>query len=553
MLRFFNVDMQASNAESRRKLIDTLMKDSADLELQSNKLYDQAEAPPDEEKPLTMRMRIDLMKESEALMIKASDKAHRARQLVDEAVLERSASSRVSSGSPASQPVSATKRKSAEQAKKRGGSSESPRGESGSSRDQKRHQSGASSPVEDGCGGGGHGSAGYLFDTPAVYEREKYLARTPEEIYAMLKKYGVAVVPAVLSKEEAAASWRKMLLCLEGMYEGFRFDDKSTWKLLRSVSQCKHAMLFQNLSVGWAQFAVDLRQNPRMAKLFADIWTIEMGTRIDPLELLCAPDGFSCYLNTPGEKGGFHRRLKDSLHSDQAADDPNFSVQSFVNLVDTKQDDAAFHFLERSHLVHAEFFESVKIYKERIYGKNAPETKFKRFTLLENQTELDFFMKPRFDSGRTACKQKCIAAKAGDGVFWLSTTVHDGRQAVRPNGFQDPNRELLRGVVYVCMQPKSLATDKDLKKKIETYLDLRTTTHNAAVGVKPFPNMPRMYGKKEGQGVVHPIIEKPMLTELGYSLFGLNARIKGFPYDPVRHMMIPPGGSAAAVGKPSRP
>ena len=61
---------------------------------------------------------------------------------------------------------------------------------------------------------------GYSVGVDVVYEREKYLARTPAEIRAMLDRYGVAVVPDVLTRGEAAASFDEMIQCLELMYEG---------------------------------------------------------------------------------------------------------------------------------------------------------------------------------------------------------------------------------------------------------------------------------------------------------------------------------------------
>jgi hypothetical protein len=326
-----------------------------------------------------------------------------------------------------------------------------------------------------------------------------------------------------------------MLICLQEIYEGFIFEDKSTWKLLRKVSQCKHAMLFQHQSVGWAQFAVDLRQAPRMADLFAAIWTIHTGKRVDPLDLLCAPDGFSCYVNTPSEKGGFHRIGHDSLHSDQAADDPAFSVQSFVNLVDTIKDGAAFQFLEGSHKKHKAFFDAIDQYKEDLFGDDAPVGEYKRFTLLENQVRLNFYLKSR--NGKAGCPEKCIAALAGDVVLWNSKTIHSARQAIRPPPPFDPEAVCLRGAVYVCMQPRYLATSADLKKKIKAYIDLRTTTHNAASGITFFEKIPRTYGKTS-EYIVRRIRQTPWLSKLGYSLFGLDKRIAGYPYDPETHKMM---------------
>ena len=49
------------------------------------------------------------------------------------------------------------------------------------------------------------------------------------------------------------------------------------------------------------------------------------------------------------------------------------------------------------------------------------------------------------------------------------------------------NTDKWRHVVYVCYQPRSLATDKDLALKREAYNDRRVTTHWPAMNVKLFP------------------------------------------------------------------
>ena len=319
---------------------------------------------------------------------------------------------------------------------------------------------------------------GYSVGVDVVYEREKYLARTPAEIRAMLDRYGVAVVPDVLTRGEAAASFDEMIQCLELMYEGsflvmffvdlvqmtplmrtgFVFKDPSTWALLRRVSYCKHGMLYQHMGVGWAQFAVNLRQNPKVAAVFAELWSVVTGKPVANEDLFSSADGIAFGATRPGDRGGFHG--KDWMHLDQEANDTVPSFQGGLNLVETKKGDGSFQFLEASHLQFDDFFRRLSNQKK----KDGKPIDFKRFTLLENQKQFDYFLKQ-------GCMPKCLALLPGDLFLWSSKLVHSGRPPLRPTVPVPPSKVFLRGVVYVSMQPKHFATPSDLKKKTKVWLD----------------------------------------------------------------------------------
>jgi hypothetical protein len=346
---------------------------------------------------------------------------------------------------------------------------------------------------------------GYTIVPDAVYEREKYVARTAAEIYAMLDRYGVAVVPDALSRADAAAAFDDMINSLERMYDGFVFKDPSTWALLRRVSHCKHAFLFQHLGIGWAQFAVNLRQN--LATIFADLWTIICGKLMSVDDLFSSADGIAFGATRPGDRGGFHG--KDWMHFDQAPGDTVRSIQGGLNLVETQMGDAAFTFLEGSHHHFDDFFRRLANHKKK---EGAP-VDFKRFTLLENQKQIDYFVYKK------SCMLKSLATLPGDLFLWDSRVVHSGRAPIRPTIPSPPSKVFLRGVVYVSMQPKMFATPADINKKAKALDELRTTTHNAAFGVTLFSPKPRTYGKSFDT-VIRPITEKPVLSALGRSLFG---------------------------------
>ena len=296
-------------------------------------------------------------------------------------------------------------------------------------------------------------------------------------------------------------------------------------------------------------------------------------------DLYSSCDGVSVYLKDESEsRGGYHREGHDWLHYDRAPDDPKWSVQGFVNLLLTERNGgAAFQCLVRSHRNQREFVErfptptptltptpnttpntttNTTTYtttttphhhhlhlnhqhllhlKERMMmrssnhnNNNAEEEeeeeeedakkkkkkrKEARFRLIQSQPEVDFLL------NECGNQHVCIRAKVGDLVLWDSRLMHCGRAATRAASLQ-----LRRTVVYVSMQPKWLSTQRDRTQKLKAFKELRTTSHNAASGVKLFPRFPRAFGRhdKRRNAASRPIVDPPLLTELGLSLFGVD-------------------------------
>jgi hypothetical protein len=96
-------------------------------------------------------------------------------------------------------------------------------------------------------------------------------------------------------------------------------------------------------------------------------------------------------------------------------------------------------------------------------------------------------------------------------VFWDSRTIHCGTEPIKKR-----NESNLRNVVYVCMTPRSKASEANLRKKRKAFNELRMTSHWPHKP-KLFPKNPRTYG-----GPLPNIteIEKPILTELGKRIAG---------------------------------
>jgi hypothetical protein len=104
-----------------------------------------------------------------------------------------------------------------------------------------------------------------------MYARKTYVVETPKKTLLNLLKFGVAVVPDMLSRERAAATNSGLMSALEGVFPGFKRDDATTWRQLRE-NGAKHAMLLQHHGLGWCQAVVDVQQDPEIATFFAVLW-----------------------------------------------------------------------------------------------------------------------------------------------------------------------------------------------------------------------------------------------------------------------------------------
>ena len=69
-------------------------------------------------------------------------------------------------------------------------------------------------------------------------------------------------------------------------------------------------------------------------------------------------------------------------------------------------------------------------------------------------------------------------------------------------------------MIYLCYIPKILYSIKDIKKRREAFLELRTTNH---WGNKLFGKNPRTYGKELPEIT---IINHPQITDVGEKLIG---------------------------------
>jgi hypothetical protein len=302
------------------------------------------------------------------------------------------------------------------------------------------------------------------------YEYEKYLC-TKKTLKETLENFGVAIIPRVFDQKECESMQRDMWETLAKLTQHFPLpidqNNPETWRSFYDLFPL-HSMLLQHHSIGHSSLAWNVRRNPKVVDIFAELW------QVPAQELLTSFDGISVHFPPEVTNKGWLQPKNVSglgaLHSDQSFTRNDFEcVQSWITAFDVHKEDATLTFLENSHRFHKEFAEKFNLQDPLDWYQ------------LKKQEELDFFVTEK------QCPKKSVHCPAGSMVFWDSRTIHAGQEAVKTRDV--PN---MRCVVYVCMLPRT--EDAQLEKKQKAFLEQRTTNHNPRI-IKLFPKAPRTYGK----------------------------------------------------------
>ena len=282
------------------------------------------------------------------------------------------------------------------------------------------------------------------------YLYEKYVT-SKENILETIQKYGVAIIPNILDENEIKAMVNGMWTTLEYLTEKFEVpikrDMRETYASIKHLRPIE-TVIFQQWSIGHADFIWQLRQNPKIVEIFAKIWNVSNE------DLLTSFDGASFQMPPEITKFGWHE--ENIYHTDQSLSRNSFEcVQSWVTGFDVNENDATLAFLEGSNKYHEEFAKKFDI-------SNFDDW----YVISRNQKHMDFYVKEK------GCERKCIKCPAGSMVFWDSRTIHFGLPAQKER--TKPN---FRCVAYICMLPRSLSSNKELEKKKMAFEDMLTTSH----------------------------------------------------------------------------
>jgi hypothetical protein len=350
-----------------------------------------------------------------------------------------------------------------------------------------------------------------------------------------LQKYGVAIIPNVIDKEETLALREGVAKYLKRLTSALpttgksldidlshstkvKGDSSTFWKMQRLF--LTHHTMFQRWQAGHIQEVWDVRQNPKVAKVFAKgLWKVskeDLQVSFDGLSFLIPPEttgkGFENGQNTRGSEGWLHtdqgwgKRPKTEPREEEAYDGE--SVQSWITAYPVEEGDGTLVVLEKSHLYHEEF------------GKKFDQTHSKNWCQLakvpprKGKSPMDFYLE-------RGCKKVYIKCPAGSMVLWDSRTIHAGSLPIKGREHKNP-----RLVTYVCYTPRDWCTEGVMKKRRKALEDLRTTSH-LPHSPTLFPVKPRLFAhQSELKGDLEAladasVVKPPKLSSLGKRLAGV--------------------------------
>jgi len=255
---------------------------------------------------------------------------------------------------------------------------------------------------------------------------------TLETLKQTLAEHGVAVLEGLLDEAECAR--------LEGgMWDWVTHTtsvwptpvtrDPSTWREFVAKLQPKKGLVQHPYWVGHAQFAWDVRQNPKVVKVFEAIW----GTS----DLVTSFDGWVFGLDPRVTNLGWGST--PNLHIDQTekckVEGVAECIQASITALDQEEGDATFLVLPGSHKMHGAFVDKCRESGVKVEGN---------WHKLTEDQKAYYSIEPV----RIVCPK-------GSMVLWDSRTVHCGVPPVKPGKGKTSAKPKNRMVVFVCMQPRS--------------------------------------------------------------------------------------------------
>ncbi len=331
-----------------------------------------------------------------------------------------------------------------------------------------------------------------------------------------LEEQGYCVIPQILSTSEAEALYQRIWHeFIEKAWPKCRMDDRSNWKEEFPIHD-KYG-IFRG-PAGQIQVMWDLRQDPRIVDVFAQIWnTQNLVVSMDGISLMCPPEirrgSFDPWPHVdqsiPKEQNsGEHKNhpLFGFVSESSLKTNP-YTIQGQFLFEDSFDGDGGFYCIPKSHLRFDEFAPKLK-----------EEANIESWTY-NNKFLMDFFSHAKDELGSTY-SMKHITAPRGSLILWDSRTVHWNQYPSEDRPRTESPR--VRMVGYLLYLPSARLTDEArmlrkeaFEKGVSTgtipcsYSDLKHTKDHINPNFERYLEDPNY------------ILPKVNLTELGESVLGL--------------------------------
>lgn len=333
-----------------------------------------------------------------------------------------------------------------------------------------------------------------------------------------LEELGYCVIPNVISRTETEFLYQRVWHeYIEKAWPNCRMDDRSNWK--ETFPMHNELGIFSG-SAGQTQVMWDLRQDPRIVRVSAQIWnTSELIVSMDGLSFMCPPEireegrqdswPHVDQAIMRGQEGVAHSNNPPAnFVSESSLKTQPFTIQGQFLFEDSFDGDGGFYCIPRSHHRFNEFAPNL----EALSTLDLPR---KEKSEVKHAYLMGFFARS-FDETGNPYASKQVAASKGSLILWDSRTVHWNQRATKDR----PNPRV-RMVGYLCYVPKARLTGegRDLRRK--AFETGASTGHNPAwPQLKITKNVIREEFLRylEDSSYVQPKIH---LTPLGEALLGL--------------------------------
>lgn len=337
-----------------------------------------------------------------------------------------------------------------------------------------------------------------------------------------LEEQGYCVIPQVLSTSEAEVLYQRVWHeFIEKAWPNCRMDDRSNWK---EAFPIHNKMGIFAGPAGQTQVMWDLRQDPRIVNVFAQVWnTNDLIVSMDGLSFMCPPeirDGY--FAPWPHVDQAILRRQDHVAHSnnppvgftsESLLKTQPYTIQGQFLFEDSFDGDGGFYCIPKSHLRFTEFAPELETINAMEIPKD--ERRNARHKFLQ-----EFFDSRRDESGNPYCT-KHITAPRGSLILWDSRTIHWNQHPNKDRPHTDNPK--VRMVGYLCYVPKTRLTDTGRVLRKEAFEKGVSTGHNPA-----YPELKYTKDHMRQKFIQHledPSYAQPKihLTPLGESVLGVES------------------------------
>lgn len=335
-----------------------------------------------------------------------------------------------------------------------------------------------------------------------------------------LEDLGYCVIPELLSASETKLLYERVWHeFIEKAWPQCRMDDRSNWKETFPIHD-PHGVFAG--PAGQTQVMWDLRQDPRIVGVFAQVWNTDgLIVSMDGLSIMCPQEIRDGKLEPwPHVDQMTYMKPDNTLHTNNPPIDfvsesslrtKPFTIQGQFLLEDSAEGDGGFYCIPKSHLKFNEFAPQLEAIQALDVSRE--ERRKARDDVLET-----IFGHSIDESGNPYC-WKHITAPRGSLILWDSRTLHWNQHASKDRPHLDTPK--VRMVGYLCYVPKARlgADGRALRKRaFDTGV---STGHN--------PSYPHLKSTKDHikpeyeQYLEDPSYIQPKLnlTELGTTLLGI--------------------------------